>query len=892
LNVITDHDPQDEASERAIGSAQTIGAIIRRNAARWPDRAAIVASREVSLTYAMLCREVDRIGVQLRAAGASRTSRIGVLLPDGPELAVAITAIACYAIAVPLNPSLTATELDEQFATLPMNFVVVGCGTEELVRDIACRHKTSLLNLTEKTRPASASSGGITSEPDNAGADDIAFILRTSGTTARPKLVPVSHRNLIAMAHKVQHWFDLSADDRCLCVMPLYYAQGLKTTLFVPLILGGSLACPSRGSAPDFLAWLAELEPTWYSAGPTHHRSVIERARAAPEGRLKHKLRFIQSAAAHLPDEVRLGLEAVFGVPVLESYGLSETGLVATNSVLPGKRKPGTSGITWRDETAVVSDEGETLASGQLGEIVVCGPGVMAGYVDNEEANSAAFRDGWFRTGDLGRIDSDGFLTIVGRIKELINRGGEKIAPLEIDRALLRHPAVAEASAFPVDHPRLGEDVAAAVVLRAGTRATALELRQFLQPILTPSKIPRRIFLVAALPKGDTGKVQRRRLSEMFKPGTAHSQSEPCSTLEIDLLAIWRRLLGLPTLDFNDDFFELGGDSLLAMQMLAEVETLLGRPIAPAVLFDAATIRQLAHRIATEDFAEPSLLVCLEARGSKPPLFFLDGDLGGGGYYAQKLARALGREQPFYVLKPIGLQDARFRTIAEMAREYLPHVTAARAGPYRLGGFCNGALIALELARQLREAGHEVEAVAMIDAMSLNARPGMRRFVGLLNSVLRLVLSEARRAEGCGRVMAQLWRMLQQLDRRVQKLFPWLAIIRRLKARDEGKAIDGDEVARWHREVDKKFFRAMASFVPAPLDVPLHCFIADANKRSAVWRWQAWRHVSREVTTSLVPGEHLTCVTTHIDALSAAFRAQIAGDGRVSIMPSSPAPMT
>jgi oxalate---CoA ligase len=872
-----EHDRPDEASERAIGSAQTIGAIIRRNAARWPDRAAIVQSREASLTYAMLCRQIEQIGAQLRTAGSSRTSRIGVLLPDGPDLAVAITAIASHAIAVPLNPNLTATELDEQFATLPMDFVAVGPGTEALVRDIARRHQTRMLNLAEKTRPASGSSAGTAGELDEASADDIAFILRTSGTTARPKLVPVSHRNLIAMAEKVQHWFDLSPDDRCLCVMPLYYAQGLKTTLFVPLILGGSLACPNRASSPDFLAWLAELEPTWYSAGPTHHRSVLERSLAVPPGKLKHKLRFIQSAAAHLPDEVRLGLEAVFGVPVLESYGLSETGLVAANSVLPGKRKPGTSGVTWRDDTTVMSDAGEALAPRQLGEIVVRGPGIMAGYADDEEANRAAFRDGWFRTGDLGQIDADGFLTIVGRIKELINRGGEKIAPLEIDRALLSHPAVAEASAFPVDHPRLGEDVAAAVVLRAGMRATPLELRQFLQPILTPSKIPRRIFLVAALPKGDTGKVQRRRLSEMFKPGVPHSPSEPCSTLEIDLLAIWRRLLGLRTLDFNDDFFELGGDSLLAMQMLAEAETLIGRPIAPAVLFDAATIRQLAHRITTEDHFEPSLLVCLEARGSQPPFFFFDGDLGGGGYYVRKLARALGEEQPFYVLKPIGLQDARFRTIEEMAREYLPLVTAARPGPYRLGGFCNGALIALELARQLRQAGHAVEIVAMIDAMSLNTRPVMARTVGLLNSVLHRVLSEARRAEACGRVMARLWRMLLTIDRRVQQLADLLATIRRLRARDKGKPVDGDEVARWHREVDKKFFRAMASFVPPLLDVPLHCFIADVNTRSAVWRWQAWRHVSRDVTASLVPGEHLTCVTTHIDALSAAFKARIGG---------------
>jgi oxalate---CoA ligase len=862
-------------------AAQTVAEVIKMHAAASPEAPAIVLPNRAILTYDALQRQIDGIGAELKRAGIDAGSRIAVVLPDGPELAVAIAGVACHSTAVPLNPNLTGAELDDLFESQRLEAVILSDWVDSPAREIAKRRNVCQLEairweggvrLACRTPALPSLTEGRSVAPD-----DPAFILRTSGTMARPKLVPVTHRNLLARTARRQDWFALVPGDRVLCAAPLYYALGLESTLFAPLIIGASLACPSRSSEADFLTWLSELEVTWYSAGPTLHRSVLESALARGQVGFRHSLRFISSGGAPLPDAVRDGLEKFFGVPVLSCYGLSETGPVAYNSTDPKRRKRGTVGKPWPGEFAIRADDGRILVPGEIGEIVVRGPGVTPGYIDDPEANRAVFTDGWFRTGDVGRIDSDGFLIVVGRFKELINRGGEKIAPVEIDEALLRHPAVAEAAAFPVPHPRLGEDAVAAVVLRGEEIVTSLELRRFLLTTLAPFKIPRRIHIVAALPKGETGKVRRQELSRMFGAQSIDQHVPDFgSSLEVEIAEIWQRLLGRKNIGQDDDFFEMGGDSILATQMLFELERLTGRVLPDTILFETATIRQLAESVVEKDReTDAGLLVQLQPGNGHPPFFFIDGDFWGGGFYARRIAQFLGPEYPFYDLRSHGLYTDNIPTIEQMATDYMALVLAAQPhGPYRLGGHCNGALIAWELARQLVASGRRVEMVAMIEPISLNARASIRLVANALDGALKLVVPNPKRRQArVSSAVSLIWRKVQYVDKRLYE--------RKRKPDNSGDALgvriekrNGELAVRLQRLMEE-YDREMVLYIPSPVATDILYFVSESNVQRADVAGHVWRNLTPHLEIVVLPGDHFTCITTHAETLVNHLRARL-----------------
>ncbi len=482
----------------------------------------MVATGFDPLSYRGLQNYLARATARLRESGLDRSARIAVALPSGPEAALAIVATACAAVAIPIDTQLTAPEIDERLAMLRPRAVIVPGDGPSATRDVAVDHGlpiitanregTAKLGLNLSGTPLGPAAAA--EEPDAA---SIAFILQTSGTTARPKLIPFTHGNMLAAAARVQSWFDLAPTDRCLSVSPICYSHGLKVTLFAPLISGGSVAFPRSPSSLDVDEWLGALKPTWYSAGPTLHRFMLDKTKPLSDIRSIHSLRFVVSGGAPLTQEVREGLSVTLGVPLLEHYGSSEAAQISANLPPPRPFKAGTCGIPARGTVKIVAESGRDVSPGEHGEILLGGPTVTPGYLDAPELNATSFMDGWFRTGDIGSLDADGFLTIHGRKTEMINRGGEKISPAEVDDALQRHPAVAEAAAFAAPHPRLGEDIVAAVVLREGAMVTPLELREFLLPSLAQFKIPRRIVFVDRLPKGATGKVQRQRLLEGFK---------------------------------------------------------------------------------------------------------------------------------------------------------------------------------------------------------------------------------------------------------------------------------------------------------------------------------------------------------------------------------------
>jgi oxalate---CoA ligase len=583
-----------------LNKQRTIGGVIRTHADVHPERPAIVASQFALLSYRELQDQIDAVRAHLRQAGFGRDARIAVAVANSPEAALAIVAIACSAVAVPLDPKLTVAEVERCLLALRPSAVLALRGSDSAARRVAEQHGFHIIEAIVAQHgkfglQLAAPRVGTALSLDDPDPEAPAFILHTSGTTADPNLVPFSHRNMLAVTKRLQAWFNLTPQDRCLNVSPVYYSHALTTTVLPPLLAGGSVAFPANASNVDLSEWLGALEPTWYSAGPTLHLSVLEKAQLRSDARTMHSLRFISSAGAPLAGDVHERLQTVLGVPVLEHYGSSETAQISTNLPAPGPSKPGTCGIPARDTVRIVGEDGRPLPPGERGEILVRTASVMSGYLNAPELNRAAFIDGWFRTGDIGSLDEEGFLSLHGRQKELINRGGEKIAPLEIDNALMRHPDVAQAAAYAVPHPRLGEDVAAAVVLRPGSKITADELREFLGRQLATYKNPRRITIVDQLPKGITGKVQRKRLSETSAGQSVAASSE--ARLHADLLQLWKKFLKTDNISIDDDFFEKGGDSLLAMELHVEVQRLTSQPLSESVLFEAATVRELAKRL-------------------------------------------------------------------------------------------------------------------------------------------------------------------------------------------------------------------------------------------------------------------------------------------------------
>ena len=474
---------------------------------------AMLAPDRPPLSYAGLLAQAHRVGAVLRAGGIEPQHRVAIVLPNGAAMAAAFPCIAPWCAVAPLNPALKAAEFNSHLEGLNAAAVIVAPESPAAVRQVAASRGLRVVELNEGEAagtftlklPATAS---LPATP--AGADAVALLLHTSGTTSRPKLVPLTQANLCASARNIAATLRLGRADVCLNVMPLFHIHGLMAPVLATLASGGSVFCAPGFDALRFFGWLAAANPTWYSAVPTMHQAILARAQRNRERIEAARLRFIRSSSAALPPTVMAALEATFDAPVIEAYAMTEAAhQVCSNPLPPAPRKAGFVGPAAGPEVAVFDADGTPLPTGAEGEIVIRGANVMAGYLDNPDATAQAFHGDWFRTGDQGFMDADGYVRVTGRLKELVNRGGEKIAPLEVDEALLDHRAVAQACAFAVPHPRLGEDIAAAVVLKDGETVDEKALRTFAAHRLADFKVPRRIVFVSELPKGPTGKVQR-----------------------------------------------------------------------------------------------------------------------------------------------------------------------------------------------------------------------------------------------------------------------------------------------------------------------------------------------------------------------------------------------
>jgi acyl-CoA synthetase (AMP-forming)/AMP-acid ligase II len=496
-----------------------------------PDTAlAIGAPGRAPLDYRQLRAQIAATAQALNRFGIERGDRVAIVLNNGAEMATAFLSVASAATAAPLNPAYRTDEFQFYLSDLKARMLIVEEGSESAAIAVARDLDIAVSELRQRETAGEfellADRQSVPSSPPRAGAggfaqpDDVALVLHTSGTTSRPKIVPLTQRNICASAGNVGKTLRLSADDRGLVVMPLFHIHGLIAAVLAPLAAGGSIFCTPGFNALKFFPWLDEARATWYTAVPTMHQAVLGRAERNREIIAANPFRFIRSSSSSLPVQVFSELEKTFGAPVIESYGMTEAAHQMTSNPLPPfPRKPGTVGIAAGPEVEIMEEGGNLAARGTTGEIVIRGTNVTPGYENNPKANADAFVNGWFRTGDQGVIDDEGYLTISGRLKEIINRGGEKISPREVDEVLMDHPAVLQAVAFAMPHDKLGEDVAAAIVLREAMSASEKELREFAAQRLADFKVPRKIFILDEIPKGATGKLQRIGLAQKLGLG-------------------------------------------------------------------------------------------------------------------------------------------------------------------------------------------------------------------------------------------------------------------------------------------------------------------------------------------------------------------------------------
>ncbi len=632
-------------------------AILGPGAGDHADGLALLAPGGAGLRHAELAAQVAAVAAGLVARGVEPGDPIGIVGPNGPALAVAVLAVAAVATAAPLNPALPRPELAFELADLGVRAVVVVGGPSPAG---AVAWPDAVLAVTEQAGAtvlrldpldggppgsvvlrgpdlaarvedlADELTDGLTDRANGRFDPDVALVLHTSGTTARPKIVPLTRANLAASARAVSATLELEPHDVGIEVMPLFHVHGLVAGLLAPLRAGSAVVATPGFHAPDFAGWFVGARPTWLTAVPTMHLSLVERLAGHASEAPDRPLRLVRSSSASLAPGLLAQMERVLGAPMIEAYGMTEGAhQLASNGLGPDQRRPGrvgqAAGAEIRVRVGHDAESGRWAEPGEAGEVVVRGPGVTAGYVSADpEVNRRAWVDGWLRTGDLGWLDDEGYLTLTGRLKELINRGGEKISPREVDEVLLEHPAVSQAVTFGVTDPRLGEAVAAAVVAAPQATPAERDLRQFVAQRLAVHKVPRRVVVVDRLPTGPSGKVKRVGLGAQL--GLEHpdgldgldgldvveavpsASGETGASAEVTAFVAqcWVEVLGLSQAPQPDQhFLDLGGDSMAAARLLATMSDQLDLEISMLDLFDRPTVASQAGLVEALLRAEP-----------------------------------------------------------------------------------------------------------------------------------------------------------------------------------------------------------------------------------------------------------------------------------------------
>jgi acyl-CoA synthetase (AMP-forming)/AMP-acid ligase II len=475
-----------------------------------PDHNAIESPGYLPLTYRELRMQIDYVVKELNAHGFHRNDRIAIIMPSGPEVAVGIISVMAGFTAVPLNPQNKEREYADIFSQLGIKALILQKERQTAATMAAKEQNLPVIELVPESSKAGKFGlmpAGIheTKKAVFATPADIAYVLLTSGTTALSKIVPVTQKQNAISRRRMCIASGMTPADRYLHMVPYYHGMGLGNALLVPLIAGATIICTRDFIPSDIIGILKEYRPTIYSAGPALHAGILREMKKRPKDEFtSNSLRYIRTGTGVLPSHVRQELESLLNVPVIEAYGMSEAGSLAIN--LPPKK--GSVGIPFVDTIQILDEDDLPLKPYSTGEIVIKGESVFNGYENAPDENKAAFIDGWFRTGDLGYLDDEGYLFLAGRKKEVINKGGEKISPSEIDAVLMAHTGILDAMAFPIKDEVLGDDIAV-MIIRKQENLSEDDLRMYLVDHINPSKLPRKIYFVDKIPKNPAGKPQR-----------------------------------------------------------------------------------------------------------------------------------------------------------------------------------------------------------------------------------------------------------------------------------------------------------------------------------------------------------------------------------------------
>ncbi len=732
--------------------------LLRHRADCCSNSIAIEQAGAEPISYRLLLGRVEGLACELRSQGVSingERSRVAIVLPNGSDMSIALLAVSSIAAALPFNQSYCEVEFKEYFLRTRIDFVLVGHDDNGFVPKVAIRMGLKVLRLGINGKLAHtqnvAGKGfyGVNLPVSNP--DDVALVLMTSGSTGRPKSVPLTHRNICTSAYEVAQSMGLGPSDRCLSMWEQFHIGGLVDLLLAPLASGGTIIATSGFDVSEFYRLLADAKPTWFQGVPTTLRELVFHAERNNVVTLPNTLRLIRSVAAALPSQLMDEVESLFAVPVIQTFGMTEAGPLVTSTRLPpAARMPGSVGTSCGSEICILGPTDAELEPGEIGEVAVRGDNVFAGYEDDAEANSKAFRNGWFLTGDIGYLNKDELLFLTGRVKQLINRGGEKVNPQEVDDALLAHPDVAEAAAFALKHRTLGEDVGAAIVLRPNASANGSDILKSLSNRLANFKVPQQLFIQNQLPRNAVGKIDRLALAEkveMMRDGAVKEQSSDASTLELQLMKLWASELELSEVGLNDNFYSLGGDSLTGVRLFLAIEEYLGLRLPQSVLAGITTVCEMARLIDKSEVveleelkedagghltaAEKRSLITVMAMGNTPvthpasamkvanpdgakhPFFYCFNDP----LRMDALAPHFDSDRPLYGLYSGG----NFFLSSEEMLEKIAHFYLGQIllvvpnGPYMIGGNCKGAWVAVRISRMLIALGKQVETLFLLE---------------------------------------------------------------------------------------------------------------------------------------------------------------------------------
>ena len=488
------------------------------------DKAYILAEKNQFFSFADMKRQMDWTEDFFIKNQIHKKDVIAIVLENGPEMATCFLSTASNCCAAPLNPSYTESEFKFYLDDLKPKALIVSENSVSPVIKLSIKKGIKIFRLIASNenklgkfslKSDSQNKVNYKYKKNKIFPDDIALVLHTSGTTSKPKMVPLTHLNLCSSAKNIVGTLKLARTDRCINIMPLFHIHGIVGLLLSSLFSGGSIFPSRRFNALKFFGWLDEISPTWFSAVPTMHQAILIRASKNKKIISRTKLRFVRSSSAPLSSKTMMEIENIFKCPLIESYGMTEAShQMTSNHLPPGKRKALKAGFAAGPELAILENNNIIFKNNKIGEIIIRGNNVTSGYLNNPKANKDSYYNGWFRTGDLGFFDHNGFLQLTGRIKEIINKGGEKISPIEIDNVIMEHKSVFQAISFSISDKNLGEDIAAAVVLKNDHKLTQQDIKEFLKKKLVPFKIPQKILILKEIPKGKTGKLKRIGLAQ------------------------------------------------------------------------------------------------------------------------------------------------------------------------------------------------------------------------------------------------------------------------------------------------------------------------------------------------------------------------------------------